>query len=43
MEESNKEYTSPRLIELGDVVEITFGGKRGHGSDTFSTRQDPSQ
>jgi hypothetical protein len=36
--EPKKEYTSPRLIELGNIVEITFGGEDGNGSDTFSTR-----
>lgn len=37
--ETKKVYTSPRLIELGNIVEITFGGKSHWGSDTFSTRQ----
>ncbi|HWO76384.1 MAG TPA: hypothetical protein VNM69_10875 [Bacillus sp. (in: firmicutes)] len=36
--ETKKEYSSPRLIELGDIVEITFGGKPGWGSDTYSQR-----
>lgn len=40
--EAKKEYTSPSLIVLGKIVEITFGGERGHGSDTYSTRFDPS-
>lgn len=40
--ETKKEYTTPVLIELGNIVEITFGGKRGWDTDTFSTRYDPS-
>ena len=36
--ESKKEYTAPSLIVLGNIVDITFGGKPGWGSDTYSQR-----
>lgn len=35
---TKKVYTSPSLIELGDIVEITFGGRPGWDSDTYSER-----
>lgn len=41
--ETKKEYTSPSLVKLGNIVEITYGGKRGNGGDTYSTRHDPSE
>lgn len=41
--ETKKEYTSPRLIELGNIVEITFGGVPGWDSDTYSERYPRSE
>lgn len=33
-----KEYFSPKLIDLGNIVELTFSGKFGWGGDHYSTR-----
>lgn len=41
--ETKKEYNSPRLIELGNIVEITFGGAGPSGGDTFSERYPRSE
>ncbi|SHF34641.1 hypothetical protein SAMN05444392_11645 [Seinonella peptonophila] len=40
---SPKKYTTPNLIVLGNIVDITFGGKDGHNTDTFSTRYPRSE
>ncbi|WP_154662366.1 hypothetical protein [Risungbinella massiliensis] len=41
--QEKKEYTSPNLIVLGNIVEITFGGAGGHDTDTYSTKYPRSE
>ncbi|MBD1373410.1 hypothetical protein IC620_13730 [Hazenella sp. IB182357] len=37
-EVEKKEYVAPKLIQLGNIVEITYGGVDGWGSDHMSRR-----